>query len=88
MMTYRVECMDLRSMECHVEFFHAERQAFARYEAMLESKGDWSALFVIDSKGVILISNIEPDDEEEDYEPSWNEDEGFDPYMGCYTEDC
>ena len=35
---------------------------------------------------------IEAEDEEEeeyeDYEPEYNLDEGFDPYMGCYTEDC
>ena len=24
----------------------------------------------------------------EDTEPSWDCDEGFDPYMGCYTGDC
>ena len=24
----------------------------------------------------------------DDYEPGYDLDEGFDPYMGCYTEDC
>ena len=30
------------------------------------------------------------DDEGEDYDYDWgyNEDEGFDPYAGCYTWDC
>lgn len=27
-------------------------------------------------------------DDWDDEEPEWNEDEGFDPYMGCYTGDC
>lgn len=44
-----------------------------------------------------LISGICPtcwdemlssEEEEEDYEPGYNLDEGFDPYMGCYTWDC
>lgn len=26
--------------------------------------------------------------EEENEEPYFNEDMGFDPYMGCYTDDC
>ena len=32
----------------------------------------------------------EEDYEEEDYDYDWgyNEDEGFDPYAGCYTWDC
>lgn len=25
---------------------------------------------------------------DDDYEPYYNEDMGFDPYMGCYTDDC
>lgn len=28
------------------------------------------------------------EDWDEEEEPEWNEDEGFDPYMGCYTGDC
>jgi hypothetical protein len=28
------------------------------------------------------------EDWDEEEEPDWNEDEGFDPYMGCYTGDC
>ncbi len=30
----------------------------------------------------------EEEEEEEDYEPDWDLDMGFDPYMGCYTDDC
>lgn len=45
-----------------------------------------------------LISNLCPkcqikmfnsmEEEDEDFEPNYNEDEGFDPYMGEYTWDC
>lgn len=28
------------------------------------------------------------EDWDEEEEPDWNEDEGFDPYMGCYTGGC
>lgn len=28
------------------------------------------------------------EDEDPDPEPYYNEDMGFDPYMGCYTDDC
>ena len=48
------------------------------------------------SEREMLISGICPDcwdgmfsdeyDEEEDW--GYNEDEGFDPYLGCYTGDC
>lgn len=36
------------------------------------------------------LEYTEPDEDDEwDYEePEWNEDEGFDPYEGCYTGDC
>ena len=30
----------------------------------------------------------DPDEEEEDYEPDYDLDMGFDPYMGCYSWDC
>lgn len=32
----------------------------------------------------------EPEEDEEDWgdEPDYNLDMGFDPYMGCYTDDC
>lgn len=52
------------------------------------------------NKREMLISGICPDcwngmfgqeeDEEEDLDEDWgyNEDMGFDPYLGCYTDDC
>lgn len=31
---------------------------------------------------------METADDPEDWEESWDEDSGFDPYEGCYTWDC
>lgn len=33
----------------------------------------------------------EPEDDEDDYTPEWDEfdsEMGFDPYLGCFTDDC
>lgn len=41
-----------------------------------------------------VVATFKPDDydedEEEEPDPDWgyNEDMGYDPYMGCYTDDC
>jgi len=50
---------------------------------------------VIDSKTGELIAECEPDRESgptavDDFDSDWgyNEDEGYDPYLGCYTDDC
>lgn len=43
-------------------------------------------IIVHDGSDVAFFSDIEPNDEEWE-EPDWG-DEGFDPYMGCYTGDC
>jgi len=42
----------------------------------------------IDANGDPSMLWIATDEDDEDYEPSYNEDEGFDPYMGCYSYDC
>lgn len=31
---------------------------------------------------------VEDDDPDEDEDWEYNEDMGFDPYMGCYSDDC
>lgn len=55
---------------------------------------------VIDSNTGELIAECEPDKEVDNDAESWptpeeifddwgyNEDEGYDPYLGCYTDDC
>ena len=50
-------------------------------------------VFVTDSKTGELIAECAPDPKvsnEDNYDPDWgyNEDMGFDPYMGCYSDDC
>ena len=48
-------------------------------------------VYVIDTKTGELIATCEPDGPiPVDDDPDWgyNEDMGYDPYMGCYTDDC
>jgi len=56
-----------------------------------------SKITVCDSFTGEICAECERDDAPTDseidnpnYDPDWgfNEDEGFDPYLGCYTEDC
>ena len=40
-----------------------------------------------------IVATITREDDEDENDPEWddwgyNEDMGFDPYMGCYTDDC
>lgn len=36
-----------------------------------------------------LIAECDPDDQDETYNDwDYNEDMGFDPYLGCYSDDC
>ena len=54
---------------------------------------DVEYVHVINSETGELIAECVPDHEdpnEDDYDPDWgyNEDMGFDPYMGCYSDDC
>ena len=51
-----------------------EFETFAEADAYIEESGCAEDLWV--------------ESDEDDYEPSYNEDEGFDPYEGCYTWDC
>ncbi len=49
---------------------------------------------VCDSTTAEIVAECRPDDELDfdnpNYDPDWgyNEDMGFDPYLGCYTDDC
>jgi hypothetical protein len=44
----------------------------------------------MDTGEVVLEAEVGDGDDEDDYDLDWgyNEDMGFDPYMGCYTDDC
>lgn len=37
--------------------------------------------------GQIVIIDTKGEDFEDDYEDSWDDEVGFDPYLGCYTDD-
>jgi hypothetical protein len=49
---------------------------------------------VCDSTTAEIVAECRPDDELDfdnpNYDPDWgyNDDMGFDPYLGCYTDDC
>lgn len=48
-------------------------------------------IYIIDSDTGEILAECKPDDfDEESYDGDWdyNEDMGFDPYMGCYSDDC
>lgn len=50
---------------------------------LLDSEGWDNVLWDWDSD---IANDFAPEDEPEDW--GYNEDEGFDPYEGCYTWDC
>ena len=53
--------------------------------------GEWvNCVHVINSDTGELIAECEPDLPPIDDDCDWdfNEDMGYDPYMGCYTDDC
>ena len=53
---------------------------------LFENTEGASTVLVIDmDTGEVVAEAAEPDDD-----PDWgyNEDCGYDPYMGCYTDDC
>ena len=49
-----------------------------------------SAIVITDTETGEVLAECTPNAEEEDCDCDWgfNEDEGFDPYMGCYSDDC
>lgn len=70
-------------------------------EALDEAKFILEALYPEDVERIIIydantgevLAECLPDDIEEDDDPDYrdwdyNEDMGFDPYMGCYSDDC
>lgn len=48
---------------------------------------DWEMLDDVE-KSEYSALYAENEEYEDDFEPSYNEDEGFDPYMGDYNWDC
>ena len=64
-------------------------------EEMIWKREDIENVFVTDADTGELLADCAPEhwDEDEDDEPNcgdwdYNEDFGFDPYLGCCTDDC
>lgn len=58
-------------------------------DATMFHGADVEYVHVINSETGELIAECVPENED-DCDPDWdyNEDMGFDPYMGCYSDDC
>lgn len=55
--------------------------------AIYENSNDYADVAVMDmDTGEILWNGV--DAEEYDEPDNWDSETGFDPYMGCYTDDC
>ena len=44
--------------------------------------------FEIEDGEVVSVNGFEQDEFDDDVDWGYNEDEGFDPYEGCYSWDC
>ena len=67
--------MDIDSDRAYEILTDAVDNAFIRYAAIIDENDE----VVADTDSII---SEEPD------EPDYDLDMGFDPYMGCYTDDC
>ena len=59
--------------------------------AIYENSNDYADVAVIDmDTGEVLWNGVDAEEyDDPDFEDwGFNEDDGFDPYMGCYTDDC
>ena len=74
--------------------FHSINDALAYAENEIDVRLQALHASIWDTKTGELYVTCSADhveeDEEEDCDPDWgyNEDMGFDPYMGCYSDDC
>lgn len=77
------------------EHFRTLAEAIFYAETILDTQGDAERIVIWDAKTGEVLAECYPeesedeDDEYPDY-PDWgyDEDEGYDPYEGCYTWDC
>ena len=59
-------------------------------KALNTAKGETNgaiAVIAVDSDNDIVATNLSPEYEDDYYEPDVDEC-GYDPYLGCYTDDC
>lgn len=79
-----------------------EFDSFEEADNYIDMNGDPSTLWIATDEDYIddweMLDDVEKseysalyaenEEYEDDFEPSYNEDEGFDPYMGDYSWDC
>ena len=70
-----------------------EAEEWARFQIEVRPLNfEIDRIYITDSDTGEILLTCRPDDAEDDEEPcddwGYNEDMGFDPYIGCYTDDC
>lgn len=73
------------------EHFYSLANAIKSAELIISGESEIARITIWDAKTGEILAECYPDtDEDEDDYSDWdyNEDMGFDPYMGCYTDDC
>lgn len=82
---------DCHSWEAPFDF-HSINDALAYVENEIDVRLQATSASIWDTKTgelYITCSAENPEEEEDDFSDwDYNEDMGFDPYMGCYTDDC
>lgn len=79
------------------EHFKTLAEAIFYAESIFDTQGDAERIIIWDTNTGEILAECTPDPnyeesnfENENYDSDWgyNEDMGYDPYMGCYTDDC
>ena len=73
--------------------FKTLKEAIEWAEAQIEEHLNFiniSHIYITDDSTAEVLAECFPDEDEPDDYDDWgyNEDMGFDPYMGCYSDDC
>lgn len=87
---FTVYCADLGHEKMMKDHIRTLSQAKSVYSYYVEQYGDYSAVILVDPQGNILKSNLEQNTQEEIPDPFDNCDYeiGYDPYLGCFSDDC
>lgn len=71
------------------EHFRTLAEAIFYAESILDTQGDAERIVIWDAHTGEVLAECSPDPvEDDDCDWGYNEDMGFDPYMGCYSDDC
>ena len=66
----------------------AELDTAAEFVQAAFEDGYGDAFDIIDANTGEVLITFEDEDPSEDNDWGYNEDMGFDPYLGCYTDEC